>query len=140
MSYEYTDCDDARLRVEAFRGSRVGEQVHITTSRDGAYVRPEDAPAVALAILEAAGLAPYEVGCTADRYFAHEAVDKLRDAVQFRKDQAERDAEDAKVRAWWDETRYGHTTALAWGHMGESAHEDVRKQYHLARKFFEEQS
>lgn len=99
-------------------------------------VRDEEAPAVALAILEAAGLAPYEVGCTADRFFAHEAVNKLRDAVRSRKDQAEREAEDAKVRDYYNRALPRTLQRAAWDELSPEAHEFYRESYRAAREFF----
>ena len=127
MSFEYIDADGDTLDVLAW-----GDGVRLEQSALVVDIIPEDAPAVALAILEAAGIDDDS------EMFAASAVRNLRRVAEIRAEKAEREAEDAKVRAWWDETRYGHTTSLCWGHMGESAHEDVRKQYRLARKFFEE--
>jgi len=129
--YEYTDRDGDHMSVEKSKDGHgdVFIVAHNDTNAHAVAVRVEDAPAVALAILEAAGNVDIN---------SLEATNRLREFVNLQNAQAEREAEDAKVRAWWDETRYGHTTSLAWCHMGESAHEDVRKQYYLARKFFQE--
>ena len=134
--YEYTDADNDSLHVWE---SNEDGKTYVGTVEDkgpatGVMIRNEDAPAVALAILEAAGIEGWN--CSDDRLAS--AVIALTEHKRQQDAKAEREAEDAKVRAWWDETRYGHTTSLCWGHMGESAHEDVRKQYRLARKFFEE--
>ena len=136
MSYIYSANGDELDKLTIMPGPDIrGVWVQINHGDTGwvTTIKPEDVPTVALALLETA-----EIGRTVSGWDSVDfAVSHLR---EHRDKQAALKSEDAKAREWWDETRYGHTTSVCWGHMGESARDDVRKQYKLARDFFKDQA
>lgn len=96
---------------------------HVSDTR---AIRAEDAPAVALAILEAAGI---DGGQSSH---AHHAVRALHDHEAARAAEAERETEDAKVRAFAAAIHQGPGVIV--GDYGVS--DQARRQYRAAREFF----
>ena len=116
--YEYTDDDGDNLHVES---STVFGQTYIGTAQDngpatGVLIHNEDAPAIALAILEAAG------------HGGSEAAGFVRGQVEALAKKTKREAEDAKVVEF-------HTAIGANLNRIERHHRDL---YNAARRFFEE--
>lgn len=119
--YEYTDTNGRLMKVKADRfagDDRVLIQFH--REAEGVFaeaarcIRPDDAPAVALAILEASGIeGAFYINTPSSNDpggLLACATFLLRQAKNRRAERAEREAEDAKVRAWLDHLRGGPTT------------------------------
>lgn len=139
MSYEYTDHTGFHLLVR----EGVKDHIYIDTEApdrtfQGVLVKREDAPAVALAILDAAGVEPIDP----DIPGASAAPDSLAlywlyQWAGLRKATAEREAEDAKV----DEYRTLIMSAIdivapAWSGLTDDSKDGWRKKYRAAREFF----
>ena len=103
----------------------------------------DDAPAVALAILEASGV---DYGRYVTMPPASDDIDELcasaaqtlRLAVRQRANKAEREAEDAKVDNWRTFNRLRGQVEVAWKCLSEYERDKWRTNYRAARKFFEE--
>ena len=128
MNYEYTDPDGDMLKVESDElepGSRPAVSL-FHRSQYGVSAPVEDAPAIALAILEAAGLAdqdsPKRVPSAIRRLKMHEARRKL---------DAEREALDDKVRAYLNKVLLNPVS-----HMYRITDHD-RAEYARAAEFFQ---
>jgi hypothetical protein len=125
--YEYTDDDNDSLHV--WESNEDGKTYVGTVEHEGpatgVMVRNEDAPAVALAILEAAGIEGWNY--SDDRLAS--AVVALTEHKRQQDAKAEREAEDAKVREFITAIDGLSPTSI-------SSHE--RDLYNAARKFFEE--
>jgi hypothetical protein len=96
-NFEYKDMDGSRLTVNPFRGSRVGKQVYVKVTGDGAYIKPDDVADVAAGLLEANGVTPHELDWsnTPETHEAH-ALAHLQQARVVRTQIAEREAEKAR--------------------------------------------
>ena len=140
--YEYTDDDNDGLHVES---SIVFGQTYVGTVQDngpatGVLIHTEDAPAIALAILEAAGIKPAwdEQAQGNPERWASKAVEALTYSVKHRAEIAEREAEDAKVDNWRTFNRLRGQVEVAWKCLSEYERNEWRTNYNAARKFFEE--
>lgn len=120
MSYEYGDRLLKLIVNGGYGGAHVGIRYEpVDDFGNVGYTKtvpPEEAPALALAILEAAG------------YGKTEAAGFVRGQVEALAKQVEREAEDAKVVEF-------HTAIGANLNRIERHHRDL---YNAARKFFEE--
>jgi len=114
---------------EKIRAFSVGDRVNLVSSKTRGDVThhveatfpKDDAPAVALAVLEAAGIDGKQSS------HAHHAARALMDHESVRRLEAEREAEDAKVVEF-------HTAIGANLNRIERHHRDL---YNAARRFFE---
>lgn len=111
MPYEYTDDSGRVLHVHPFIP---GPAMEIATPKGTVRIGPDEAPALALAVLEGAGAADHLDAPESSGPWTHleDAIDLLRAHLKERAEQeaqeaqaAEREAEDAKVRAWRLATR-----------------------------------
>lgn len=138
--YEYTDTNDSLIKIgPTISNDQVFIQIRDVEVSIAGYVRNEDAPAIALAILEAAGHG------AASYCFEGHAVDNLRAAIRERAKEAEREAEEAKVAAYrlhqfkaQNRNPNPELEADTWKDMGEASKDLWRNEYRAARKFFEE--
>lgn len=100
------------------------------------HVQPEDAPVLALAVLEAAGISGGDISNT---YLAAtwNALDQYVKRVEReRAERAEREAEDSQVAEFRKASDPGNH--FEWHELKPEAHDAWRKRYRAARKFFEE--
>ena len=133
MSYEYTDeHGDSLLVRSVIEGEFLVKVGHGSGHGAGISIPNEDAPAVALAILEAAGVTPsigYHPDATPEE-FESAAAFYLREAINKRSKQAEREAEDAKVREFMRAILPGSYQT------DQSVTDGDRDRYRAARDFF----
>lgn len=128
--YHYTDEVGDGLHVQQVTSGEFLVRVsHHTGKAAGICVPLEEAPAVALAILEAAGhpLRTYQPGEMRD--LADVAHDSLKRHLAYQEEQAAREAEDLKVADFFTKFN-GLTPAFINDHD--------RRRYRAARDFFEE--
>lgn len=93
--YSYTDKDGDEIGVEPAYNPSLG--AFVKTTEDGVYVAKDAAPAVALAILEAAGWEPEPLGTHVPRaFFLLKAHGELEERKK-RSAEAARKAEEAKL-------------------------------------------
>jgi hypothetical protein len=133
VAYKYTDRDGDTLRLER-NGSPIcanGFYVHATNTADDRFVtiriEDDDAPAVALAILEAAGK-----GGSDAEWYEGQAVANLKEHVRLRDAAHAREVEDTKVQAFRDtfhEAVDEPMEVMDWGAMDERLKESWRKRY-----------
>lgn len=139
-TYEYTDRNGRKLRTSMNARSEVCVQSVGATDAVTVVVPTEDAPAVALAILEAAGHRPAAwqdlSSLTADErlqlsmyHLKQSEARRARD--KERAEQAEREAEDAKVREFFLALNPGNFIAA-----DVEVDDRVREQYRAARNYF----
>ena len=140
MPYTYTDRHGDELNVPQHP-----DKVRLEVPGRLIDIEPEDAPAVALAILEAAGIdstlepkwcdGPHEAAA----YYLAQHQDEKRQ-------EAEREAEDAKVREFRESSLSAFASVFSdsnydstgWEGLSETGREGWRTRYRAARKFFEE--
>ena len=144
------DIHGNRYKIEASGCGAGTVYVEFMRNNPSRWIAGEDAPAVALAILEAAGW--NDDGPDHDEYDpANVILTNLRDIVQDLADEKrraqKREAEDAKVRAF----RESSLSAIAsvfhgsrtddedWAGLSGTGREGWRAHYRAARKFFEEE-
>lgn len=89
--YSYADKDGDLLQVRTAE-AQDGAPAYVATPRSGAYVARQDAPAVALAILKAAGIEPSQAAAVDSPAFAANVLARAVAALQ-------KDAEEAKLDA-----------------------------------------
>lgn len=142
--YEYTDRDSDKLVVNRAISVSGAVYIHAGHGSHEISVRIEDdeAPALALAVLTAAGIGykAYQPGEMRDLTdVAHDAL------VRHQRKRAEaqaREAEDAEVRKWM-QTRYEAESGLRgrpildyWNDLTDVELDQERCQYRAAREFF----
>lgn len=137
MSYEYTDADGARLNVDEYATNL---NLYVTDRGQciGLLIPHEDAPAVALAILEAAGITPDALSGNREQRAAAYLKAWSVQYAQERAKRAEREAEDAKVCDYFEFVNNG--ARPAWGIVSEAEKRECRAEYRraerAAREFF----
>ena len=127
MTYEYTDPNGDTLSIlPGVDDGNVWVEVGHHETGWVMSVAHEDVPATALAMLDSAGVQPSLTGPVSIAY------DHLRQYVDAQAEQAEREAEDAQVKEFFN--------ALNPGFIADDVDltDHVRRQYRAARKFFEE--
>lgn len=141
--YEYTDRDKDKLIVvnaARYKSDILYVGVMRRDQEFGVDVRNEDAPAIALAILEAAGCdkaGKTRLSRAMIALIEHSSAEKVR---------AEREAEDAKVREFRESSlsaiasvfNGSNVDAKEWAALSETGRESWYARYRAARKFFEE--
>ena len=138
--YEYIDDFDQPLTIKAYEWADNSKTVMITVPSGQSNITPEDAPAVALAILEAADCGK------AGRIRLSRAMIALVEHISAEKERAEREAEDPKVREFREASMSAIATVFnesnadskGWDGLSEAGREGWRARYRAARKFFEE--
>ena len=138
---------------EKIRAFSVGDRVNLVSSKTRGDVThcvetsfpKDDAPSVALAILEAAGIEYVTMAeaCNPAIYISPErlAVTRLQEWKRLHDKRAERDAEDAKVREWRksdQEARGVNPEAFPWENLPPNERASWASRYRAARRFFEE--
>lgn len=132
---------------EKIRAFSVGDRVNLVSSKTWgdtthhveATFPKDDAPAVALAVLEAAGIDGKQSS------HAHHAARALMDHESVRQLEAEREAEDAKAREFRESSlsaiasvfNESNVDAKEWSALSETGRESWYARYRAARKFFE---
>lgn len=130
MSYTYTGRTIDTLTINGGTEGTIDVTVYDGGDPASIDVPAEDAPAVALAILEAAGIDGRQPS------HAHHAVRALMDHQAVLKDELDREAENAKVRAWSRVVYPGSVTCLD----GAPISDKVRDRYRRSREFFKEEA
>ena len=149
MSFEYTDPNGDTINIlPGIDDGNVWVEVGHHETGWVMSVAHEDAPAAALAILEAAGVDP-DNAFGVDIYAA-DACGLLqawkRKTEQKRAEQAKRESEDAKVRGFRESSLSAFASVFSdsnydstgWEGLSETGREGWRARYRAARKFFEE--
>lgn len=132
----FTDIYDNGYRVESSECHTDAVYLTFLSNNPARWIANEDAPAVALAILEAAGCDK------AGKTRLSRAMIALIEHISAEKVRAEREAEDAKAdeyrRFIYRQANLGIETASSWHDFGAADQESWRLRYAAARKFFEE--
>lgn len=123
MSYDYTDGHGYTLKVHPLLP---GPAMEIATPKGTVSVGPDEAPALALAILEAAGIDPDDVKTGTE--YTREATYHLQKHRCELAEAQEREAEDAKVREF--------VNAIPGVSYLDESEDHWRHLYLAAREFF----
>lgn len=142
MSYEIEDVHGNRLLVEPSNIETLVRVTAISENGQAAIVTPqaEDAPAVAMAFLEEAGVESIDpttvnASATPERV----ALYWLYQWQGLRKVQTQREAEDARVLEWRSAmiaSRGTVGTVTPWEDLDEWMRNEIRSDFRTAREFF----
>lgn len=140
--YTYTDHDGDKITIISPDGPYVSFEIASEDAFGAVSAKAEDAPAIALAILEAAGIREDDTS----RPNLSSALVNLQVHEAHRKDDAAREALDAKVAEFRELSlsaialafRDSNSRPKVWSALPNEGREGWRARYRAAREFFQE--